>query len=99
MRAAISRSRGLFGIVCIALVLMSGVVQAAHFHASGEPDHDCTLCMAAHHVARIAPPVAFNVSSVAIAKVIVARSFTRPQPAVFFRLSSRPPPPDSAPLA
>jgi len=99
MRAAISRSRGLFGIVCIVLVLMSGMVQAAHFHASGEPDHDCTLCMAAHHVARIAPPVAFNVSSVAIAKVIVARSFTRPQPAVFFRLSSRPPPPDSALLA
>jgi hypothetical protein len=99
MRAALSRSRGLFGIVCIALVLMSGVVQAAHFHASGEPDHDCTLCMAAHQVARVAPPVALTVRSVPVAKVVVPRSLTRPQPAVFFRLSSRPPPPGSAPLA
>jgi len=24
---------------------MSGMIQAAHFHASGEPDHDCSLCL------------------------------------------------------
>jgi hypothetical protein len=92
MRMTVSRSRGLIGIVCIALVLMGGMVQAAHFHASGEPDHDCTLCMAAHQVARTAAPVTFSISSVPVARVIVPRSLSRPQPAIFFRLSSRPPP-------
>jgi hypothetical protein len=99
MRLAVSRSRGLIGIVCVALVLMSGMIQATHFHASGEPDHDCTLCMAAHHVARIAPPVTLDVRSVPVARVIVPRSLSRPRPAIFFRLSSRPPPLGSALLA
>jgi len=103
MRCDFSRPRfgwaSVLGIVCIALVLMSGVVQSAHFHASGEPDHDCTLCMAAHHVARIAVPVTFSIHSLPIARVIVPRCLARPRPAVFFRLSSRPPPLGSAPLA
>ncbi len=87
------------GIVCIALVLMSGVVQSAHFHASGAPDHDCTLCMAAHHVARMAAPVILNVSSVAIGEVTAASTIVRPRDPIFFRLSSRPPPSGSALLA
>jgi hypothetical protein len=96
---AISRSRGLFGIVCIALVLMSGMVQAAHMHAGGAADHDCALCVAAHHVARAAPPIALHFSSRQVAAVAPVRSLHRPRRAVYFQLSSRPPPSSSALLA
>jgi len=82
------------GIVCIALVLMSGMVQAVHFHAA--PDHDCALCVAAHHVANVAAPIILNYSSLAVAPLTAGRSLSRPRPAVFFRLVSRPPPSGSA---
>jgi len=99
MPTSISRSRGLFGIVCIALVLMSGMVQAAHMHAGGAPDHDCALCVAAHHVARVAPPIKLNFSSRQVAAMAPVRSLHRPRRAVYFRLSSRPPPSSSALIA
>lgn len=80
------------GIVCVALVLMSGMVQAAHFHADGAPDHDCALCVAAHHVARAAAPITLNFSSLRITSLTAARTLFVPQRKVDFRLSSRPPP-------
>jgi hypothetical protein len=98
MRWAFSRSRfswvSILGIVCIALVLMSGLIQAAHFHASGQPDHDCALCVAAHHAVRGTPAVALLVSSSAVARLIAPSSIHHPRRAVFFRLASRPPPAD-----
>ena len=52
MRSILSRIRlnwvSALGILCIALVMISGMAQAAHFHASGTIDHDCALCVAAH---------------------------------------------------
>lgn len=82
----------MLGVVCIALVLMSGMIQAAHFHAMGQTDHDCTLCVAAHHVATVAAPIALDCSSLAVAPITVARSFENPGRTAFFRLASRPPP-------
>jgi hypothetical protein len=99
MPTSISRSRGVFGIVCIALVLMSGMLQAAHMHAGGTPDHDCALCVAAHHVARVAPPVTLHFSSRQVAAPAPVRTLHRPRRAVYFRLSSRPPPSSSALIA
>lgn len=87
------------GILCIALVMMSGMAQAAHFHASGTIDHDCALCVAAHSAAHAAPAITLHLSGVQVAVVASARRLHMPCRAVFFRLNSRPPPEGSALLA
>jgi hypothetical protein len=92
MGTSVSRSRVIFGIVCIALVLMSGMVQAAHFHAPGEPDHDCALCVAAHQVAHAALPITLDFCSVQVAPLTAARSLPTPRRTVYFRLTGRAPP-------
>jgi len=92
MHAGISTLRRILGVLCIALVVMSGVVQVAHSHSTGQADHDCALCVAAHHVAQAAAPVIFAVTSLRVAPVTTARSTPRPRRAVYFRLVSRPPP-------
>jgi hypothetical protein len=103
MRCVFLRPRlnwaSVLGVVCIALVLTSGMVQAAHMHAGGAPDHDCALCVAAHQVAHAASPVALDCVSLAVAAVNVPRGLSMPRRAVFFRLVSRPPPSGSAVLA
>jgi len=86
------------GILCISLVLLSGMVQAAHFHASGTIDHDCALCVTAHHVAQAAPAVNLNFSSMPVAPLTARRSQPRPRRAVYFRLVNRPPPNPSSRL-
>jgi hypothetical protein len=86
-------TRGLaLGSLCIALVLMSGMIQAAHFHACAQPDHDCALCMTAHSVAQATPPVALLFTSLRVEALPAARTIARPRDAVHFRLASRPPP-------
>ncbi len=92
MHASISRSRRILGVICIALILMSGVMQMAHSHASAQADHDCALCVVAHQVAQAAAPVIFAVASLPVAPVTTARSTPRPRRAVYFRLACRPPP-------
>jgi hypothetical protein len=103
MRRVFSRPRlnwvSALGILCIGLVLMSGMAQAAHFHASGTIDHDCALCVAAHSAANVAPAITLHLSSVQVAVVAPARRLHMPRRAVFFRLISRPPPSGSALLA
>jgi hypothetical protein len=103
MNCVFSRPRlswaSVLGIVCIALVLISGVAQAAHSHAASTPDHDCALCVAAHSVAHAAPSVTLDFSSFQVASLTAARSLSMPRRAVFFRLISRPPPSGSAVLA
>jgi hypothetical protein len=86
-------SRGLMlGSLCIALVLMSGMIQAAHFHADAQPDHDCALCLTVHNVAQAAAPIALLFTSRRVEALPGARAIARPREAVHFRLSSRPPP-------
>jgi hypothetical protein len=80
------------GSLCIALVLMSGMIQAAHFHADTQADHDCALCMTAHSVAQAAAPVALLFTSLRVETPPAARTIARPRDAVHFRLASRPPP-------
>jgi hypothetical protein len=86
------RRASLLGVLCIALVLMSGVIQAAHFHADGQVDHDCALCLSAHQIAHFAPPVVISLTSLVVAAVLVPRTLSRPRPALALRLVSRPPP-------
>jgi hypothetical protein len=87
------------GILCIGLVLVSGMAQAAHFHAAGTIDHDCALCVAAHQAVHAAPAITLDLSSLAVACLPAVSRLVRPRSAVFFRLNSRPPPEGSALLA
>ncbi|MGB9145364.1 MAG: hypothetical protein WCC14_06065 [Acidobacteriaceae bacterium] len=100
MRSLFSRSRGssptLIVAVCVALMLMIGTVQAAHFHPNGQIDHDCSLCVAVHSVANTTPLISLHFSSQPVAKVTPARALARARDAVHFRLASRPPPADFA---
>ncbi|MGC2618683.1 MAG: hypothetical protein WA414_06535 [Acidobacteriaceae bacterium] len=82
----------LMGVLCVTLVLLSGMVQAAHFHASAQPDHDCALCLTMHSVAQATAPIVLHFSSRSVASVVLARAISRPRAAVHFRLASRPPP-------
>ncbi|MBB6144849.1 hypothetical protein HNQ77_002805 [Silvibacterium bohemicum] len=86
----------LLGIVCIALVLASSVVQVAHSHPSGEPDHDCSLCVTAHHVIQIAPSVQLDLVSLPVAVLTSEPALALPHRRFFFKLSCRPPPAESA---
>lgn len=82
----------LLGILCISLVLLSGMIQAAHFHATGQTDHDCALCVAAHHVPRAAPQIALLINSRPVTRLLAPSRIRHPRRAVYFRLVSRPPP-------
>ncbi len=103
MRSVFSRFRlnwvSALGILCVGLVLMSGMAQAAHFHASGTIDHDCALCVTAHSTPHVAPAITLHVSGVQVAVVSPQAQLHMPRRAVFFRLISRPPPSGSALLA
>ena len=80
------------GCLCIALVLMSGMIQAAHFHASQQTDHDCALCMTVHSAVQVTAPIVLHLTSRPVSATIAARIIARPRQAVHFRLASRPPP-------
>jgi hypothetical protein len=86
----------LLGIVCVALVLMSGIVQVAHTHPSGQPDHDCSLCATAHHVIQIVALVTLDLSSQHVAALAPEPTIELPSRYFFFKLASRPPPAVSA---
>jgi hypothetical protein len=86
-------SRGLMlGSLCIALVLMSGMIQAAHFHADAQADHDCALCLTVHSVAQVTAPIALQFTSRPVGTLTAPRTIARARDAVHFRLASRPPP-------
>jgi hypothetical protein len=86
----------LLGMLCIALVLVSGVAQVAHSHASGQPDHDCSLCASAHHVIQIVASVQLDQAVRAVTAVAVGPASAVPKRQFFFKLSCRPPPADPA---
>jgi predicted Na+-dependent transporter len=100
MRSLLSRTRSswplLIVALCVALMLMIGTVQAAHFHPDGQLDHDCALCVAVHSVANTTPLISLHFSSQPVATIAPARALARPRDAVHFRLASRPPPADPA---
>jgi hypothetical protein len=96
MRRAVAKMRVspalLLGSLCIALVLMSGMIQAAHFHADVQQDHDCALCMTVHSVAQVTAPIALLFTSLSVEALPAPRTIARARDAVHFRLASRPPP-------
>jgi len=86
----------LLGVVCIALVFMTGLVQVVHSHTSGQPDHDCSLCTSAHQAIQVVALVALALSIVPVIAVATEPARRLPAPVFFFKLACRPPPADSA---
>ena len=83
----------MLGVLCIALVLMSSLAQAAHFHA-GQPDHECALCLAIHHVPRVSAAIGLEFSCRTVASLAAPRALPMPVRKFFSRLTTRPPPVD-----
>jgi hypothetical protein len=86
----------LLGVVCIALVFMTGLVQVVHSHTSGQPNHDCSLCISAHQVIQVVSLVTLALSIVPVVAVAAKPARHLPTPVFFFKLACRPPPADSA---
>jgi hypothetical protein len=86
----------LVGIVCVALVLMIGIVQVVHSHPSGHPDPDCALCVTAHQAVQVVALITLNISSQTVEHISLEPDLQLPRSSFFFRLDCRPPPAESA---
>ena len=82
----------ILGVVCIALVLMTGVIHAAHFHADGQTDHDCALCVTAHQAVQVAAIVAVVLCSQPVVHRVAERQSPAPRQRFVLKLANRPPP-------
>ena len=82
----------LLGIFCIALVLLTGMVQVAHFHPNGHIDPECSLCMTAHSAVQVVVAITLMFSWEPATRQ-VAESFTPlPRQRFVMKLANRPPP-------
>jgi hypothetical protein len=84
------------GILCIALVLMSGIIQVAHCHANGQPDHDCSLCVTAHLAIQIVALVSIAIACQTLVAFVSRLVLQIPRKLFFFKLACRPPPAEIA---
>jgi hypothetical protein len=82
----------ILGIVCIALILLTGVLQVTHTHPNGQPDHDCSLCLSAHHVAQIVVVVTLATVSETVPHFVVEKFTPIPRQRFVLKLANRPPP-------
>lgn len=82
----------LLGILCVALVLMTGILQVTHSHPSGQPDHDCSLCVTAHHAVQAVVVVTLAVTSRQIARFVPVTFTPVPRQRFVLKLANRPPP-------
>ncbi len=82
----------ILGIACVTLVLLTGVLQVTHTHANGQPDHDCSLCVTAHHVAQVVVVVMLASVSDTVARFVAARFTPFPRQRFVLKLANRPPP-------
>jgi hypothetical protein len=83
----------LLGIVCIALLLYTGVLRLTHHHPNGRIDPDCSLCMTAHAVAQVVVVVAVRIVSRPVERCIAEVPCAPLTSQRFvFKLANRPPP-------
>ena len=82
----------ILGVVCIALVLFTGVVHVAHFHANGQIDQDCALCVAAHQAVRVAALVVVILCSQPVERRTAELASPTPRQRFVLKLANRPPP-------
>lgn len=87
----------ILGILCISLVLVTGIVHVAHFHANGQVDQDCTLCVTVHQAVQVTAVVAVVLCSQPVVHRIAERIELAPRQRFVQQLANRPPPvPDFA---
>lgn len=89
----------LLGIVCIALVLLSGILHVAHTHANGQFDRDCSLCMTAHQAVQIVVAATLMLASRPVAYFAAERYNPLPRQRFVLKLANRPPPVPAASFA
>jgi hypothetical protein len=90
-----SKWRLVLALLCVALVVACGTIQAVHVHPQGDISHtDCSLCITAHVAVQVAEqPVALHVAPVvSVIEALVAPAV--PQTLSTFALFTRPPPVD-----
>ena len=81
------------GIVCIALVLLTGFVQAVHIHPTGQVDREgCSLCNTAHHVVQTVTLVTVAVPIRPVWRLAQDKPIERPRQKFLHKLANRPPP-------
>jgi hypothetical protein len=82
----------ILGMVCIALVLFTGVVHAAHFHANGQIDQDCALCVTAHQAVQVADAVVVVLCWQPVVQRVAEPRAPAPRQRFVLKLANRPPP-------
>jgi hypothetical protein len=80
------------GIVCVALVLVTGILQVTHAHANGQIDHDCSLCFTAYQAVQIAVVVTVLLVSQPVARCTPEQFTPLPRQRFVLKLANRPPP-------
>lgn len=84
------------GVLCIALVLVGGLLSVSHSHADGKAYHsDCGLCVSSHIAVNVSPPLPQFFPVHDSTHVEIPRPAAHLQLAPEFALFSRPPPADS----
>jgi hypothetical protein len=83
-------------LLCIALVIACGTIQAIHVHTDGDLSHaDCPLCATAHVTVQVVePPVTLHVAPV-ISRVEAYLPAIPSRTLSIFALFTRPPPADA----
>jgi hypothetical protein len=82
----------ILGILCIALVLTTGILSVTHTHANGQINHDCALCFTAHQAVQIAVIVTILLASRPIARFSCKKFSPLPRQRFVLKLANRPPP-------
>jgi hypothetical protein len=82
----------ILGIVCIALVMLTGILQVTHSHPNGQIDHDCSLCVTAHNAVQIVVAVTLILLSQPVARLDTNNFNPLPRQRFVLKLANRPPP-------
>src|SRR5579862_3683104 len=89
---SISWSRWL-GVLCIALVLLTGFIQVVHSHPTAQVDHEgCSLCNTAHHVVQTVVLASVAVTIHPVWRIASEKPLERPRHIFIHKLANRPPP-------
>jgi len=92
-KRGISVSLGsVLGILCIALVLLTGVLHVAHFHPNAQNDPGCAQCVTAHQAVQVAAIIVVLLCSQRVVHRIAERVEPAPRQRFVLKLANRPPP-------
>ncbi len=81
------------GVLCIALVLLTGFIQVVHTHPTGQVDHEgCSLCNTAHHAVQTVALASVAVSIQPVWRIASEKPLERPRHKFIHKLANRPPP-------